>query len=65
MNQENQVKQFVDSIFDDRIWHLRDEEYQKEMVRLWIGLAFEEGRAQGAKSMEHGARSMEHGVKKL
>jgi len=44
MNQENQVKQFVDSIFDDRIWHLRDEEYQKEMVRLWIGLAYEEGR---------------------
>jgi len=39
-----QVEQFVDSIFDDRIWHLRDEEYQKQMVKLWIGLAYEEGR---------------------
>ena len=43
MQHNKEIKEFIESIFDDRIWHLRDVEYQQAMVRAWIELAYREG----------------------
>lgn len=47
------LNQFVDSIFDERIWQMDDVEYQKEMVRLWIAMAYEEGRKIGKLEIKY------------
>ena len=48
-DRQAEIEQFVASVFDERVWQM-DVEYQKDMVRLWIGLAFEEGRKLRGKS---------------